>query len=56
MEITINSLRKDMPDRILGVYMQNLITVVEIPNGRLKIMPESRKPKVGYSIRRQLRD
>ena len=55
-KITIKSLRHDIPDRILGVSVENNVTVVEYTHGRLKIMPENRKPKVGYSLRKQLRD
>ena len=49
--ITIKELKKDMPDRIMGVHTEGEVTVVTIPNGRLKIMPEHRKPKMGYSLR-----
>ena len=44
-KITIKSLKHDIPDRILGVSVENKVTVVEYTHGRLKIMPENRKPK-----------
>jgi len=49
--ITINELKSSIPDRIVDVYTEGRVTVVTFPSGRLKIMPEDRKPKVGYSLR-----
>ena len=43
--ITIKDLQKAVPDLIGKIYMENRVTVVEIPHGRIKIMPEDRKPK-----------
>ena len=49
--MTIKELKKNIPDRIIDVYTERDVTVVIFPNGRLKIMPEHRKPKVKYSLR-----
>jgi hypothetical protein len=49
--LTINELKSSIPDRIVDVYTEGRVTVVTFPSGRLKIMPEDRKPKVGYSLR-----
>ena len=49
--ITIKELRSSIPDRILDVYAEGEVTVITFPSGRLKIMPEDRKPKMGYSLR-----
>ena len=49
--MTLKELKKTVPDRMLDVYTEGMVTVVTIPNGRLKIMPENRKPKMGYSLR-----
>jgi|TARA_R100000656_G_scaffold8642_1_gene9642 hypothetical protein len=49
--MTLKELKKTVPDRMLDVYTEGMVTVVTIPNGRLKIMPENRKPKIGYSLR-----
>lgn len=43
--ITIKELNQKLPDRVGRVYFQGMVTVVEIPNGRLKIMPDHRKPR-----------
>ena len=51
MMITIKELRSSIPDRILDVYTEGRVTVITFPSGRLKIMPEDRKPKMGYSLR-----
>jgi len=51
MMLTINELKSSIPDRIVDVYTEGRVTVVTFPSGRLKIMPEDRKPKVGYSLR-----
>ena len=49
--VTIKELKKNVPDRILDVYTEGRVTVITFPSGRLKIMPEDRKPKIGYSLR-----
>jgi len=49
--ITIKELRSSIPDRILDVYTEGRVTVVTFPSGRLKIMPEDSRPKMGYSLR-----
>lgn len=49
--ITIKELRSSIPDRILDVYTEGEVTVITFPSGRLKIMPEHRAPKMGYSLR-----
>ena len=49
--VTIKNLKANIPDRILDVYTEGQTTVVIIPNGRVKIMAEHRKPKIGYSLR-----
>ena len=49
--ITIKELRSSIPDRILDVYTEGEVTVITFPSGRLKIMPEHRTPKMGYSLR-----
>ena len=51
MMITIKELRSGIPDRILDVYTEGEVTVITFPSGRLKIMPEKRAPKLGYSLR-----
>jgi len=49
--VEIKELTKNLPDRIGRIYIEkghnplNDVTVLEIPNGRLKIMPEHRKPR-----------
>ena len=42
--ITIKQLQKSVPDLIGKVYTQSQVTVIEIPHGRIKIMPNHRKP------------
>mgnify|MGYP003138214932 CR=1 FL=1 len=42
--VTIKELKKTLPDRIVDVYTEGQVTVVVIPNGRVKIMPDHRKP------------
>ena len=42
--ITIKELQKSVPDLIGNIYVENGLTVVEIPHGRIKIMPKHRKP------------
>ena len=42
--ITIKELKKSVPDLVLDVYTEGQVTVVVIPHGRIKIMPEHLKP------------
>ena len=49
--LTINELKSSIPDRIVDVYTEGRVTVVTFPSGRLKIMPEDSRPKMGYSLR-----
>ena len=42
--ITINELKKTVPDLIIDVYTEGQVTVVVIPHGRIKIMPKHRRP------------
>ena len=46
--VTIKELKKSIPDRVLDVYTEGQVTVVVFPNGRLKVMPNHRKPQMGY--------
>ncbi len=41
---TIKELQEKLPDLIGNIYVENGVTVVEIPHGRIKIMPKHRKP------------
>ena len=50
-QITVKELQRDVGDRITDVYTQGDVTVVQIPNGRVKIMPESKRPQPKYSLR-----
>ena len=50
-QITVKELQKDVKDRITDVYTEGDVTVVQIPNGRVKIMPESKRPQPKYSLR-----
>lgn len=43
--ITIKELKSSIPDLILNVYTEGRVTVVTFPSGRLKIMPDDRKPR-----------
>ena len=49
--LTINELKSSIPARIVDVYTERRVTVVTFPSGRLKIMPEDSRPKMGYSLR-----
>ena len=49
--ITIKELQQIIPDKILKVHTEGDVTVVTIPSGRLKIMPNHKKPGFGYSLR-----
>ena len=50
-QITVKELQKNVGDRVTDIYLEGDVTVVQIPNGRVKIMPENKKPKLGYSLR-----
>ena len=50
-QITVKELQKNVGDRITDVYTEGDTTVVQIPNGRVKIMPDSKKPQPKYSLR-----
>ena len=50
-QITVKELQKNVNDRITDVYTQGDVTVVQIPNGRVKIMPENKRPQPKYSLR-----
>jgi len=50
-QITVKELQKDVGDRITDVYTEGNVTVVQIPNGRVKIMPDNKKPEPKYSLR-----
>ena len=50
-QITVKELQKNVNDRITDVYTEGDVTVVQIPNGRVKIMPESKSPQPKYSLR-----
>ena len=50
-QITVKELQKNVGDRITDVYTEGDVTVVQIPNGRVKIMPESKRPQPKYSLR-----
>ena len=49
--VIIKELKKNIPDRVLDVHTEGQVTVVTFPNGRLKVMPNHRKPQMGYSLR-----
>ncbi len=50
-QITVKELQKNVGDRITDIYTEGDITVVQIPNGRVKIMPDDKKPEPKYSLR-----
>ena len=50
-QITVKELQKNVNDRITDVYTEGDVTVVQIPNGRVKIMPEDKRPQPKYSLR-----
>ena len=50
-QITVKELQNNVNDRITDVYTEGDVTVVQIPNGRVKIMPESKGPQPKYSLR-----
>lgn len=43
--ITIKQLQESVPDLIGKIHTEGAVTVVEIPHGRIKVMPEHRKPR-----------
>tara|TARA_R100000750_G_scaffold14481_1_gene9538 strand:+ start:271 stop:600 length:330 start_codon:yes stop_codon:yes gene_type:complete len=51
--ISVKYLMDNVPDRMLGAYTidKKGTTIVEIPNGRVIILPKSKKIKEGYSLR-----
>ena len=49
--MTIKYIQELIPDKIRRVTVENGATVVHITSGRIKIMPNHRKPKIGYSLR-----
>ncbi|MDP6641600.1 MAG: hypothetical protein QF381_04100 [Nitrososphaerales archaeon] len=41
---------KDLPrDKIVGIEYHNGSTVILIPHGRVRIMPQAKEPRVSYS-------
>jgi len=50
-QITVKELQNNVNDRITDVYTEGDVTVVQIPNGRVKIMPENKRPQPKYSLR-----
>ena len=48
---TINQLSENVPDRITDVTAEGDVAIVHIPNGRVKILPDHKKIKPGYSAR-----
>jgi hypothetical protein len=50
-QITVKELQKNVGDRITDIYTEGDVTVVQIPNGRVKIMPDDKKPEPKYSLR-----
>lgn len=53
---TIKQLSNNVYDRIIDVSTEGDTAVVHIPNGRVKILPEHKKIKMGYSLRNGGRD
>lgn len=49
--MTIKEIQNIIPDKIEKISMENGVTVVHIISGKIKIMPNHRKPKIGYSLR-----
>ena len=44
---------KDLPkDKIISVGEANGSTIINIPHGRIRLMPKDKKHKAGYSARR----
>ena len=42
---TGNWFRDNYPDLVVDAYKQGDVLVIDIPHGRIKIMPEHRKPR-----------
>lgn len=49
--MTIKEVQNIIPDKIYNVTIENKVTVINIISGKIKIMPDHRKPKIGYSLR-----
>lgn len=49
--MTIKDIQNMIPDKIEGVTTENGSTVIFITNGKIKIMQNHKKPKIGYSLR-----
>ena len=50
-QVTVKELQESVKDRITDIYTEGNVTVVQIPTGRVKIMPEHRRPQPKYSLR-----
>jgi hypothetical protein len=50
-QITVKELQKNVKDKIVDVYTEGDVTIIQIPNGRVKIMPDNKKPQAKYSLR-----
>ena len=50
-QVTVKELQESVKDRITDIYTEGNVTVVQIPNGRVKIMPEDKRPQPKYSLR-----
>ena len=42
---TGNWFKDNYPDLVVDAYDEGYVLVIEIPHGRIKIMPEHRKPR-----------
>ena len=49
--ITVGRLKRGLPDRVTGATAEGDVAVVFIPNGRVKLLPDHKKIKPGYSLR-----
>ena len=43
--VTFKWFEENMPDLIVDAYKEGNVLVIDIPHGRVKIMPEHRKPR-----------
>ena len=43
--VTYKWFEENMPDLIVDAYKEGNVLVIDIPHGRVKIMPENRKPR-----------
>jgi len=50
-QITVKELQKNVKDRITDVYTEGDVTIIQIPNGKVKIMPNNKKPQPKYSLK-----